>query len=191
MDRHDKIQNDGEGVIESLPTSSRTLDTFGVVVFVVVVVEIILMVGLNLYQKSRLASIETQLNDYKSQLNSPDNRTINTEVDQVLSGANQLKSALASKVDWGKFYDQLNKVTPKDVRISSISISDNGSFKADGETTSLSSLGKALVAWQQGTDSLTSPFLGVTLASDSFTTDGGNRRVTFSISGQVNTGALR
>jgi hypothetical protein len=178
--------------IAAVTASTYTIDTFGTIIFFVVLAQIVLLVGLNLYQKSRISSTEKVLASKQTTLQTANYKTINDQVNQVLSGNTLLASALASKVDWGKFYSRLNAVTPKNVQLVTLSITDAGQFKADGKTASLDSLAKALVVWQQGSGTTPTPFSTVTLASNGFTTTtAGSRQVTFSISGQINLGALR
>lgn len=176
--------------IAAVEEVTQPLDTFGRIVFLVIILEIALMVGLNLYEKSRYKTISNDLADKQQQLASADNATINSQVSDVLSGQAKLQLVLSNKLNWASFYTALNAVTPKDVRISSITISQSGVFKASGETGSLSSLARALTAWQKGVTTTPSPFSSVILNSDGYTSDGTNRRVSFSISGQVNLGSL-
>ncbi|HSX42146.1 MAG TPA: hypothetical protein VLE93_02225 [Candidatus Saccharimonadales bacterium] len=178
--------------IAAVTANTYTIDTFGTIIFFVVLVQIILLVGLNLYQKSRISSANKTLAAKQTLLQTANYKTINDEVNQVLSGNTLLASALSSKVDWGKFYSQLNAVTPKNVQLTTLSITDAGQFKADGKTASLDSLAKALVVWQQGQARTPTPFSTVTLATNGFTAaTSGSRQVTFSISGQINLGVLR
>ena len=194
MDTHDRAHTPVETEkepIASIDDVAKPLDTFGKIVFLVIVVEIVLMAGLNLYQKSRIDSLTATLQTRQDELKSPEFATLNKQVEEVLLGSEKLASILASKTDWTVFYRKLNEVTPKNVRLSTINITDTGSFKADGETASLSSLAVALVAWKQGTDNVTTPFSNLTLTSNGFTSDGAARRVTFSVSGQVDFGRIQ
>lgn len=194
MDTHDRVHTPADSTQEPIATIddvAKPLDTFGKIVFLIIVVEILLMVGLNLYQKSRITSLQTNLAARQSDMNSPEFKTLNSQVEDVLSGAEKLQSILAGKTDWTMFYKKLNAVTPKNVRLTTINITESGTFKADGETASLSSLAIALVAWKQGTDAAPTPFSSVTLTSNGFTNDGAARRVTFSVSGQVDAGRLQ
>ncbi len=178
--------------IAAVSAVTYTIDTFGTIIFFVVLVQVVLLIGLNLYQNSRITSGQKTLTAKQATLQTTNYRTINDQVNQVLSGNSLLAAALASKVEWGKFYSQLNAVTPKNVQLTTLSITDAGQFKADGKTTSLDSLAKALVVWQKGTDTTPTPFSTVNLASNGFTaTTSGSRQVTFSISGQINIGGLR
>lgn len=178
--------------IAAVTASTYTIDTFGTIIFFVVLVQIVLLVGLNLYQKSRITSTEKTLAAKQATLQTASYKTINDEVNQVLSGNTLLAAALNSKVNWSKFYTELNAITPKNVQLTTLSITDAGQFKADGKTASLDSLAKALVVWQNGESPTVTPFSTVTLASNGFTTTTtGSRQVTFSISGQINLGALR
>lgn len=183
--------NRTQEAIASLESGVSAFETFGRVIFFVVLVEVVLAMGLNFYQKSRIKTYTQKIDEIRAEINTPDYATINNQVEQVLAGSEKLKIALNSKVQWSKFYTQLNAVTPKDVRLTSVTISDGGAVKLDGETASLSSLAKLIVAWNQGTPSATTPFTGVTLASNGFSEQEGSRRVIFSVTGQVNTGGLR
>ena len=177
--------------IASVEAGKPVIGTFGILVFVVVVVEIVLVFGLNLYQKSRVSTLMTELQKADSALNLPENANINTQVSEVLAGSEALKNVLNSKVRWSKFYALLNGVTPKDVKLTGLSIADTGAFQTEGNALSLSDLAQLLVAWRDGTPSIASPFASLSLNSNGFSDVGGKRIVTFSISGTINTGALR
>ncbi|MEK7534928.1 MAG: hypothetical protein AAB563_00795 [Patescibacteria group bacterium] len=177
--------------IASVENEKPVIDTFGILVFLVVVVEIVLVFGLNLYQRSRVESLTTQLQEASSALRLPENATLNTQVSEVLSGGDKLKNVLSTRVKWSKFYTLLNGITPKDVKLTGLSIADSGTFRAEGNTSSLSDLARLLVAWRDGTSAISSPFSSISLNSNGFSDSGGKRVVTFSISGNVNTGVLR
>ena len=177
--------------IASVEAEKPVIDTFGTLVFIIVVVEIVLVFGLNLYQKSRISTLSTQLQEASSALSLPENATLNTQVGEVLSGGDKLKGVLSTRIRWSKFYTVLNGVTPKNVKIIGLSIADGGAFRAEGTTTSLTDLAKLLVAWRDGTSEIATPFTIVSLNSNGFSDSGGQRVVTFSISGTVNTGVLR
>jgi Tfp pilus assembly protein PilN len=183
--------NRAQDAIASLESGISAFETFGRVIFFVVLVEVALIMGLNFYQKSRINTYTEKIDQITAEINTPEYSTINTQVEQVLAGSEKLRVALDSKVQWSKFYSQLNAVTPKDVRVTSVSIADGGAVKLDGETASLSSLAKLIVAWNQGTPAATTPFTGVTLASNGYAEEEGSRRVIFSVTGQINTGGLR
>lgn len=177
--------------IASLKDASKTLNSFGVVIFGVIIVEILLLFGLNLYQKARVNSLTDELTALRSTLSSAEYRTLNNQVEEVISGTDKLEVVLASKVKWGSFYQMLGKITPKDVKLSTINISSDGTFKADGETTSMTSLAQALVSWNNGTPTVTTPFNIVKLNSNGFISVEGVRKVGFTISGQINLGRIR
>jgi len=176
--------------VSPLQSGRRVIDSFGSVIFFVVVVEIIILAGLNLYQKKRVETLTSELAAKQAQLNSPENATLNRQIDEVIEGHDALSQVLNSKVAWSKFYGQLNTITPKNVRFTSVSVSDSGSFRADGVTTSLSDLGRAIVAWQVGTEAVKTPFTSLTLSSNGYVTSGEVRLVNFSVTGEINMGLL-
>lgn len=186
--RHDQEPKED---IASVEAGKPVIDSFGTLVFFVVVVEIVLVIFLNLYQKSRISTLTTKLQADKTALAAPENATLNTQVNEVLDGSDQLKNVLSSKTHWSKFYTYLNAVTPKSVKLSGLSISEAGTFRAEGTTSSLSTLAQLLVAWRDGTDSVPTPFSSLDLNSNGFSDNGGAHLVTFSISGQINTGILK
>jgi hypothetical protein len=174
-----------------LTDASKTLNSFGTTIFLVILVEIVLLFGLNLYQKSRFNSLTEQLTTLRATLSSPEYQTINTQVEDVILGNEKLKSVLASKARWSTFYKLLNGVTPKDVQLKTINVTADGTFKADGETRSMTSLAEAIVAWNNGVATVQSPLTFVKLNSNGFTNNDGQKRVTFTVSGQVNMGIIR
>ena len=191
MDTHDKKHTDsGQAEIAAVKAGKPIIDTFGTVIFFVVVIEIILIFGLNLYQDSRIKSLSSRLTTQKQTLSTAENVTINTQINEVLDGADSLKTVLNGKVKWSKFYTLLNAVTPKNSRVTALNITESGTFNAEGVTTSLSDLAKVLVAWEKGTDSIQTPFANVVLNSNGYSEVDGNRIVTFSVSGSVITGLL-
>lgn len=192
MDRHDKAHETAEqNQIAGIMEGRSAAETFGRIIFLIVIVELVVLMGLNLYQRSRVGSLEKKITAAEQKLASGDYKLLNDQVDDVLAGAAKLEKALASKADWAIFYRQLNAITPKDVRIKAVAINDKGAFKLDAETTSLTSLAQTLVAWRGGLADAKTPFTGVTLNNNSFITEGNSRRVSFSVSGQINLGGLR
>ncbi|MDO8650283.1 MAG: hypothetical protein Q7K33_03150 [Candidatus Berkelbacteria bacterium] len=177
--------------IASVENTKPVIDTFGILVFLVVVVEIVLVVGLNMYQQSRIESLTTKLQEANTELRLPENATLNTQVSEVLAGGDKLKNVLDSRVRWSKFYTLLNGITPKNVKLTGLTIADSGAFRAEGNTSSLSDLARLIVAWRDGTTAIPTPFTSVSLNSNGFSDSGGKRVVTFSISGSVNTGVLK
>jgi hypothetical protein len=177
--------------IASLEDASKTLNSFGMIIFFVIVAEALLLLGLNLYQDSRFKSLNTELSSLQTKLGSAEYSTLNTQVEEVISGNERLRLILASKVKWSKFYALFNGVTPKNVQIKTIAISNEGSFKADGVTASLGSLAEALVAWNGGVKTTQSPFTFIKLNSNGYVNSGGRKLVSFTISGQVNVGILK
>jgi len=164
---------------------------FGVAIFLVVIVEIGLLFFLNLYQKSRVETLTKEIESKRTELDSGDNGVINQQMEQALGGSTQLQTVLAQKVRWSKFYSALNAVTPRDVRLTSFSVSQDGAFRADGQTSSLASLARLLVAWQKGSDKAATPFSSVELMSNGYVSEGSARAVSFSVSGQINLEGLR
>lgn len=177
--------------IASLKDASKTLNSFGVVIFFVIIAEVILLMGLNFYQDARVDTLGLELTELRSKLSSAEYRTINGQVEEVISGTERLQTVLNSKVKWSKFYQTLGLATPKDVKLSTINISADGSFKADGETNSMTSLAQALVTWNTGTPTIATPFNIVKLNSNGFISTDTGRRISFTISGQINLGRLR
>ncbi|MEK7171067.1 MAG: hypothetical protein AAB774_02075 [Patescibacteria group bacterium] len=192
MDTHDRKHSDKEGAdITSVDAGKSVIDGFGFVIFFIVVVEILLLIGLNLYQKSRITTLSEKLAADQTALSLPENRTINTQVNEVLDGSDKLKNVLASKVKWSKFYVLLNAVTPKNVHLTSLAIAEGGTFRAEGDVGSLNDLAKLIVAWNQGTDAIPTPFSAISLNNNGYSSQGETRIVTFSVSGTVNTGVLQ
>lgn len=188
MDHHDqKKQEDITGV----EVTKNPFDTFGVAVFLVVVVEIVLLIGLNLYQKSRFESLSKQLSAHQTTLASAEFSTLNTQLEEVLAGQKLLQTTLASKVKWSEFYKLLNNVTPKNVKVNSIQVNVNGTFRIEGETPTMTTLAQLLVAWQKGTTAAPTPFASAKLNGNGFASDNGNRVVSFSISGTLNQARLK
>lgn len=180
-----------EEAIASLQTGVSSIESFGRIIFIVVLVQALLLIGLNLYQKNRITAYDKKIAETKTALASTEYAALNNKVEQVLSGSQKLETILGSKVVWSKFYSQLNAVTPKDVKITGLAISETGVYKADGETASLTSLAQLLVVWGKGSGSTTSPFSTAVLNSNGYADKNGTRRIIFTISGQINTSLLR
>lgn len=183
----DKKQED----IAQVEATKSPFDTFGVAIFLVVLVEILLLVGLNLYQKSRSQTIGNKISESQKTLASPDYATLNTQLEEVLSGQKLLQTVLANKISWSRFYSMLNAVTPKNVKVNSVQLNANGTFRIEGETQTMSSLAQALVAWQKGSAAAPTPFADAKLSNNGFGTKDGNRIVSFSVSGSLNLGVLK
>ncbi|QQG49998.1 MAG: hypothetical protein HZB70_00205 [Candidatus Berkelbacteria bacterium] len=186
-------QNDqkNQEEIAQVEATKSPFDTFGVAIFLVVLVEILLLIGLNLYQKSRAQTIGNKISASQKTLASPEYTTLNTQLEEVLAGQKLLQTVLDSKVNWSQFYTMLNAVTPKNVKVNSIQLNVNGTFRLDGETQSMSSLAQALVVWQKGSTAAPTPFSSAKLSNNGFATKDGNRIVSFTISGSLNMGVLK
>jgi len=180
-----------EKKIAGLYDDESGFNGFGVAIFLVVVVEVVLLFFLNLYQKSRVEALTKEIDSKRTELASADNAAINQQIEEALSGSVQLQSVLGQKVRWSKFYSALNAVTPRDVRLTNLSISQEGTFRADGQTSSLTSLARALVAWRDGSAKATTPLSSVELISNSYVAQGSGRAVGFSVSGQIKLGDLK
>ncbi len=183
-------QKDQEEIAQVEATKSP-FDTFGVAIFLVVLVEILLLVGLNLYQKSRSQTIGNKISENQKTLALPEYAGLNTQLEEVLAGQKLLQTVLASKVNWSQFYAMLNAVTPKNVKVNSVQLNTNGTFRLEGETQTMSSLAQALVAWQKGSTAAPTPFTAAKLSNNGFATKDGNRIVSFSITGSLNLGVLK
>lgn len=190
MDSQDRKKPEHEEIAAVEPHKGP-FDTFGVAIFLVVLVQLVVMVGLNIYQKGRYQNLSEQLSAHQTTLASPEYSTLNTQLEEVLAGQKVLESVLAEKVQWSKFYTLLNGITPKNVRITSAQLGAGGSFRIDGQTPTLTTLAQALVAWQKGTAAAPTPFASAELASNSFGTEGTARVVNFSITGTINMGSLQ
>ncbi len=132
-----------------------------------------------------------ELSTLRNTLSGAEYSTINTQVEEVISGTERLATVLATKVKCSNFYKQLNQVTPKSVKLNTINVTSDGAFKADGETKSLSSLAQALVAWNGGTPTVASPFSVIKLNSNGFISGSSGKRVSFTVSGQIDLGSVR
>lgn len=192
MDTHDRKQSDAHSAdIASVHSGRPVIDTFGIVIFFVVLVEIALIFGLNLYQQSRVTTLDKKLTQQKQVISSAENSAINRQIDEVLEGSVKLDQVLGSKVKWSTFYTLLNAVTPKNVRVTGLTITESGTFNAEGTTSSLNDLARLLVAWQSGTESIQTPFSDVTLNSNGYSESASGRIVTFTVSGNVIKGVLK
>lgn len=192
MDRHDRQpEAEAKEEIATVSATASPVNTYGIAIFFIIVVQAALVVGLNAYQRAQANKLDTQIADTRKTLASPENSLTNTQIDDILNGQQALQVAIANKIQWSKFYGQLNAITPKNVRLTNISINQNGTIKADGETASLTALAQALVAWQKGVGEVPTPFQSVTLSTNNFSLQGSNRIVVFSINGQINTGNFK
>ena len=176
--------------ISKVTTGPGVLNYFGYIVFIVVVLETALMFGMNLYEGSKIETTNQEISTQQNKLASADYKTINTQVNEVISGQALLKQTIDQKVKWANFYDRLNQITPKDVRFTSMTLNENGTFQANGETISPTSLAKMLVALQNGAEGITTPFSSIVLGSNGFSTGASGKVVTFSITGQIKAGEL-
>jgi Tfp pilus assembly protein PilO len=180
-----------QGPISQLTSGQSPLNTFGTIIFFVVVLEIALLFFLNLYQAGRITTLTNKVAEDRKTLATSNYATLNNQIEEVLAGNQLLGQVLASRVQWSTFYKMLDAVTPKNTRFNSLTISEAGTFKGDGQTTSLGSLAQALVAWQKGTEAIATPFSSIALTGNNFTDVDGRRLVSFSIAGQVNLGKLK
>lgn len=177
--------------VSAINQTTTALGSFGVIIFFVVLAQVVLMIGLNVYQRSRLEDVNARIGEQRQILAQTGNSTINNQISSVIAGEKNLSLALNSRIKWSVFYLQLNSITPKNVKFNNVSLTESGSFKAEGQTDSFASLAKALVAWQGGTATIATPFTSVELGGNGYAVEGNQRKVTFSISGNIATGGLK
>ena len=149
------------------------------------------MLLLNLYQESRIKKVAGVLAGYQQQLSQPDNKGVNTQIEEVLAGSKRLETLLASKVNWGRFYTLLNGVTPKNVKVNTVALTQDGAVKIDGQAESLPILAQAIVAWRDGAVGKPTPLSNLTLASNGYAVVDGKRVVSFSVTGQADLSKLK
>ena len=178
--------------IASVEDVNRPANTNGYLLLAVVIIMAITLYTLNVYEKSHISTLNTQISNDQKTLSSSKYQTLNSQVNDIISGQQYLNSTLDSRLNWSAFYSSLNGVTPTNVSLTDVSITNAGAFMASGQAANLTSLATALVAWNKGTQSAVTPFSSVTLNGESLTTtSNGNTVVSFSVTGKVNLGALK
>ena len=190
-DQAQHLRESTEEKIASIESDFSVFGTFGYIIFFIVIAQVIVMIGLNLYQKSRVDKDTTEISQIQTQLNSPEDTKINSQISDIMAGSNRLGGILDSKIKWSSFYTLLDNVTPKNVKLNSITVSETGSFRAEGITDSLTSLAQLMVAWRNGTTTTITPFSTVDLGSNGYVNDGNNKRVSFSLTGTLKLGVLK
>jgi len=189
LEQEAQSKNQHQEKIRPLPSGKSAIDTFGLATFVIVVILFGGMFLFNLFQDKKIATAQKNIQAYQTKLASKDYDDLNTKVEAVLTGDKILSNVLSSKKRWSQFYVKLNQITPKNVKIDALSVDDKGTVKLDGQTTNLTTLAQAIVAFQKGSDQAPTPLQAVTLASHSYAQDGPNRVVKFTLTATANAGA--
>lgn len=94
--------------------------------------------------------------------------------------------ALGNQSDYALFNSEITKVTPKNIRIATLSVDDKGTVRIAATANDFVSAGKALLAYRQ-----TPIFTQVTLPTVSLTEKDGNRLVSFTIAATLNKSRLK
>ena len=160
----------------------EALGSFPVAALGILLVTLFLLLvfgGWYLSSKNTLKRVDEKLNNINGQLTSM--KELNNDVETYAGAVKNIQSALSGKKKWSALFKELNRVTPKDIVYTTLSVDEKGKVQISGTTSSLGSLAKLMVALQNSTA------FGSSVLSNLSNQEG---RVSFSLTSTLKTSIL-
>jgi len=122
---------------EKINRLNRYITEATIAVSVILGVIIIALLSVNVYQRQRISNLNEKTDKIENELKAY--AEIEETVNSLESGINEIKQIQSSGENWSSFFNNLEKVTPNDVRFVTLSVSGN-SVKASLEGSSVESI---------------------------------------------------
>jgi Tfp pilus assembly protein PilN len=162
------------------------LGTFSIIALILVVLSAVGIYIMKSNKNSLLTTKTTEANNLIQQLNTAPLSTLNDQIVNLQNGLTVFQSAMQGKVYYSKLFAELQKIVPKSVRLTNLSVDENNATKMGGETTNFSDIGVFIKSLQSSQD-----FSDVQLISSTTSDASGTAKVTFSVSCKLNASALK
>jgi len=165
----------------------KSVSTFAIVCLLVVVISTGLFYGFKVYQDSRLKHSQAVYADDLITLNAKDMTEIDKTVQSLQKGIIAFQNYLSGQSNYSRALQELQKDTPKNVKLNNFSISDKGEVKMDGEASDYVAVAKAMTSYTNS-----NYFTNVVLVSSSSSTSNNLvGKVTFSLTMKLNKDKLK
>ena len=157
--------------------TEKSISYFSITTVIVVLIATAIFYGLTIYKQSQLKYKQTAYNNLISQLNVKDLSDIDKTTQELQKGLNVLKGVLGSQYNYSKLFQEVQKDTPKNVKLNNFSVDDKGSIKMDGEGSDYNAAAKTMASF-----SASNMFSDLKLISSTTATTTNGSKVTFSLS---------
>lgn len=170
----------------SVEEVEKSVSVFAIIALIVVVIAAGCFYVGKVYKKSQLKNKEAVYTDLLTQLAAKDISEVDKTAQELQKGLKILQTALAGQLNYSKLFQELQKITPKNVKLNNFIVGDKDEMKIDGEANDYSSVAKAMASF-----SGSEMFSDVKLVSSttSETTEG--KKVSFSFTLQLNKTQLK
>lgn len=156
------------------------------VIFAIVTIIVTLLGSFILYflvvtAKAKVRTTQTKIDELTRTLASEPLASLDRQATALAASLAGYKTALANVRDYTKLLDEVNALTPKDVKISSLGLDDKGEIRFTASSSNLISAGRTFYSYRKS-----KIFSGITFQAISLSTKDNSLKVDFIISGSVN-----
>jgi Tfp pilus assembly protein PilN len=118
---------------EKLNRLNRYVTEIAIVVFMLLGVIIIMFLSVNFYQRQKVSSLNSKTEKIENELKAYNE--IEETVNSLETGIKEIKELQLSEEKWSLFFQNLEKATPDDIRITSLSLSgDSATANLEGSS---------------------------------------------------------
>lgn len=153
-------------------------------VFITTIILVVLTTGFFVFYKyrtdSQVKDKQQALNNVLDQLNSSENKTLETKVDNLNSAVKIITTASKTKYSFKGFIDELTKKITNDTKLNSVSITDAGVVAFDGSSATFRSVADLALALKSS-----SKLKNVEIAGLTRSPEAGVSQVSFSMTAQI------
>lgn len=193
LDLSNKKEEEKKGTSKPLITpkaivteeTEKNVSIFVVICLIVILVLTAFFYVFKVYRDSQLKHNQAVYADLLTKLNTKEISEIDKTAQKLQKGLAVFQSYLGEQSDFSKLFQELQKGTPKDVKLNNFSVSDKDEVKLDGEASDYVAVAKAMASYAES-----AYFSNVTLVSSSSgsSQDG---KVTFSLTMKLNKAQLK
>ena len=159
-------------------------------IFSIIALFLVLISAVGIYimkanKNSLLETRNTEANNFIQQLNTAPLDSLNKQIVDLQNGLTIFQTAMQGKIYYSKMFSELEKITPKNIRLTTFSMDENNTVKMGGEANDFSSVAKFIKSLQNSSD-----FTAVQLVSSNVSELSESGKTTFTLTSKLNTNAL-
>lgn len=162
--------------VPSLEPEPNYLGIFSIITAVIVVVAGIFLYILKETKASALKTKEAEAQELQQQLSISSIKELDDKVQVLQTGLQVFQSALAGKVYWSKLFLELEKATPKNVKLTNFSLDEKKVVKVTGQTDTHQAVAKLIRSLQES-----SKFTDIKLISSALAETGEGNKIDFAL----------
>ncbi|MCL5795163.1 MAG: PilN domain-containing protein [Patescibacteria group bacterium] len=164
----------------------KSVSYFSIIAVIIVLVATAVFYGLTVYKKSQLKYKETVYNSALAKLNVKDVSDVDKVAQELQRGLAVLQNILGNQYNYSKLFQEIQKDTPKNVKLNNFSVDDKGDIKMDGEGGNYDAAAKTMASYSQS-----EMFSDVKLVSSNTVTTTNGSKVAFSLTMKLNKSQLK